>query len=235
MKKWILSCSLLSLLLTPSTQAQSTFTLQNRDSFSKPPVDAPVFDAFGIPLAGTNYLAELYGGAAPDALAPAADEEGKRLAAPFRTQGYFFNFEGAFVRSVPPRAWAWLQLRAWDARLGTNYEQVVARGLGGYGESPLFYARGGSQIHLGPPPQPLVGLQSFRLRPVTPAVLMRSVRRHGDQVVIELNEGFKRYQLQQTAALGQPWQNVGEPTTATSVTNNITGGTQFFRVVALLD
>jgi spore coat protein U-like protein len=53
--------------------------------------------------------------------------------------------------------------------------------------------------------------------------------------VIEWHPGFKRYQLQQTATMGQPWQNVGEPTTATSITNSVTSSAQFFRVIGLLE
>ncbi|MBX3744753.1 MAG: hypothetical protein KF833_05540 [Verrucomicrobiae bacterium] len=64
---------------------------------------------------------------------------------------------------------------------------------------------------------------------------MRGIRREGDQVVVEWNPGFARYQLQETAAVGQPWQDVGEPTTATSITNTIGGTTRFIRVIGLLE
>ena len=65
--------------------------------------------------------------------------------------------------------YAWLQVRAWDARLGGTYEEVMGLGIGGYGESPLFYARGNSPFADPPiPPAPLIGLQSFSLRPVVP-------------------------------------------------------------------
>jgi len=53
-----------------------------------------------------------------------------------------------------------------DARLGATYEDVVGRGLGSYGESPLFYAQGGDPYNQFPIPGRLVGLQSFSLRPV---------------------------------------------------------------------
>lgn len=48
------------MLLILSTKAQSTFAFYNRSANGV--IDAPVFDAKGAPLAGTNYLAELYGG-----------------------------------------------------------------------------------------------------------------------------------------------------------------------------
>jgi len=60
-------------------------------------------------------------------------------------------------------------VRAWDAQLGTTYEAVAGLAIGGYGESPLFYAQGGVPL-ITPPSLPgaLIGLQSFSLRPVVP-------------------------------------------------------------------
>lgn len=72
------------------------------------------------------------------------------------------------INTVPPRGWAWLQVRAWDARLGATYEDVEALDVGGYGESRLFYAQGGSQLGLPTLPGPLIGLQSFSVRAVVP-------------------------------------------------------------------
>jgi hypothetical protein len=230
----ILHCALLNLLLPWPGFGQAAFALRNR--YALYGVNAPVFDAQGVPLEGTNYLVELSGGPRPDALTPARDDTQSRIIVPFGTQGYFsYGLTEVFIPTVQGFGWAWLQVRAWDVRLGATYEETAARGLGGYGESPLFYAQGGIAGHLGPPPQPLVGLRSFRLRPTTMAVLMRSIRQQGDQVVVEWNPGFKRYQLQHTPALGEPWQNLGVPTTATSVTNLISGSAEFFRVVGLLE
>ena len=62
--------------------------------------------------------------------------------------------------------WAWLQVRAWDARLAMTYEEVSALGIGGYGESAVFYQQGGDPYDiLGIPPR-LIGLQSFSLRAI---------------------------------------------------------------------
>jgi hypothetical protein len=70
------------------------------------------------------------------------------------------------VPDVSGYGWAWLQVRAWEARLGGTYEEVVALDRGGYGESPLFYAQGGDPFLALPGlPGPLIGLQSFSLRP----------------------------------------------------------------------
>ena len=236
MKLKRLSGLLLGLFCSWTVLAQSKFELANAHS---PWVNAPVFDAMGRPLSGTNYLAELWGAATPDFLAPLVliDRGNSREIVPFLDSGYFIgtsSSDALSVLTVPPGGWAWLQVRAWEARLGATYEEAVVRGLGAYGESPLFYAQGSGFSPNGILPAPLVGLQSFNLRPAT-AVLLRGIRQQGDQIVIEWNPGFKRYQLQQTAVLGQPWQNVGEPTTATSATNSISGSAQFFRVIGLLE
>jgi hypothetical protein len=54
--------------------------------------------------------------------------------------------------------------------LGVTYEQVEVRGIGGYGESKVFFARGG--FHEGVttpwPPEPPLGLQSFTVRQIIP-------------------------------------------------------------------
>jgi len=149
---------------------QTLFWFQN---YYPPLVDAPIMDAQGVRLAGSAYAAELWGGPAPDRLAPAVSYSNKeRLITPFfvgQGAGYFRNNEGsATILGVPPGGWAWLQVRAWDARLGSTYEDVVALGIGGYGESPLFYAQGSDPFDYKALPAPLIGLESFRLRPVIP-------------------------------------------------------------------
>ena len=90
--------------------------------------------------------------------------------APLIQPGYFFSPSGYLsVLSVPPLGFAWLQVRVWDTRLGATYEEVAGLGIGGYGESPLFYAQGRNPLSAPPDlPGPLIGLQSFSLRPVVP-------------------------------------------------------------------
>jgi len=127
-----------------------------------------------------------------------------------------------------------LQVRAWDARLGSTYEEVSARGIDGYGESPLFYAQGNGISPNGVLPAPLIGLRSFSLRPAL-AVLISGITRQGEQVLIEWRGGFKQYQLQKAITLGQSWQNVGDATTNLSYTASITNSNLFFRVVAFID
>jgi hypothetical protein len=146
---------------------QASFLFRNLNGDGN--VDAPVFDAGGVPLEGPRYLAELYGGATSDSLTPLVlFETGNRLIKPFATQGYVVPVDGGslVVESVLPRGSAWLQMRAWDSRLGATYEAAVTQGMGGYGESPIFYAQGGDPYDMLGGPEPLIGLQSFSLRPV---------------------------------------------------------------------
>jgi hypothetical protein len=152
---------------------QASFLL---DNLVRPGVvDAPVFTADGIPLAGKTYMAELWGGANPNSLAPLTlFPSDARIATPFLQGGYFDATAagGLSVLTAPPGGWAWLQVRAWDTRLAGTYEQVAALGLGGYGESPLLYARGGNPYDQFPEPGRLIGLQSFSLLPVVPEPAM---------------------------------------------------------------
>lgn len=156
----------LTLVVSYTASGQASFQLANR------PVNAPVFDAQGEPLSGPQYLAELWGGATADSLSPLLDiNQGlRREMAPFVSPGYFFSPAGSLsVLAVPPGGFAWLEVRVWDTRLGTTYEEVAALGIGGYGDSALFYAQGRDPFREPPElPGPLIGLQSFNLRPVIP-------------------------------------------------------------------
>ena len=64
---------------------------------------------------------------------------------------------------------------------------------------------------------------------------MRSLRTIGDQLILEWLGSAPNYQVQQTTALGQAWQNAGEPTAALSFTNTIAGTNLFFRVMGLAE
>ena len=148
------------------SQGQGTFQFQNRNTAAG--IDAPVFDAQGVRLSGNDYLADLYGGSNSNSLSATTPQ----TVAPFFTgivAGYFQNLQTALVPNVPGNTFVWLQVRAWDARLGATYEAVVALGQGGYGASPLFFALGGDPNGVPPTgPRPLIGLQSFSLLPVVP-------------------------------------------------------------------
>jgi hypothetical protein len=225
----------LGCLLGVACYGQSTFTLDNRVSRL---VDAPVFSAEGIPLEGTNYLAELWGGPAPDDLKPIIDAQTNvRVIGNFGRGGGYISVPRTagplIVPTVPAGDWAWLQLRAWDGRLGATYEAAVARGIGGVGDSPLFTGRGPRPWDYTLPGL-LIGLRSFSLRPGT-GVLVHGIRIEAGQVVVEWFGGFKQYRLQARAALDVPWQDLGAPTTNLTATVAPTDGARFFRVIGLLE
>jgi hypothetical protein len=167
----------LSLMLAWLAHGQSSFWLNN---YFNEGVNAPVYDSQGAPLVGSNYLAELWGEATTDSLTPAITYwTRQRVIIPFLTgtaAGYFYDpyagrdgTDALCVFAVPPEGWAWLQVRAWAAHLGGTYEQAVSLGLGGYGASPFFYAKGsGPGGTLPNPPAALTGLQSFNLLPEIP-------------------------------------------------------------------
>jgi hypothetical protein len=160
----LLALAVLTLLFAPRTHGDSIFLLSN---FEQNLVNAPVFDAAGVPLEGPNFLAELWGGITPESLVPAISHAvGDRLIIPFDIQGYFEDGREAQVPSLVNGGYAWLQVRAWDARLGPTYEEVAALDMGGYGESSPFYAQGKHPGDMLGTPAPLIGLESFSLRAV---------------------------------------------------------------------
>ena len=168
--KAIATFTWLCLVLSESAFSQATFVFRNwAPSLG---VDAPVFDGDGNPLFGANYVAVLYGGPTRDSLSIAQignfdmPPESFVYTPSSGEHGYFFRPDFVEIRNVACAGYAWLQVRAWDARLGSTYDEVAQLGLGGFGESDLFYARGGDGCSVtGLPPQQLIGLQSFSLVP----------------------------------------------------------------------
>jgi hypothetical protein len=234
MKRYIFA-SIGLLLVMLSTSGQTYFYISNERA-NNGMFLPPVLDSQGTPVADTNFVAELWGSATPDSLAPAlTGEPPHRVFARLVSPGHFVG-ETVVVRDMSLGGEAWLQLRVWDSRLGATYEQVAARGIGGFGESPLFYGKGTRGPFCDPPcvPGDLTGLQSFNVRAMT-GVLIREIKRHDTEVIVEWWPGFKQYQLQQTQDLNQPWQNLGPPTSATSSTNAIAHPSQHFRVIGLTE
>lgn len=132
---------------------------------------APIYDAKGTPLAGDSYLADIVVGLTPDSLEPVYEwVSAKPLQpAPFRlsTPGFFVG-AGVIAANVQPGIPAWIQVRAWDARLGSTYDEVTALGLGGYGQSKLFQEIGTSTFFSFYPGATLTHLESFSLSPIVP-------------------------------------------------------------------
>jgi len=133
-------------------------------------IDAKVLAADGLtPLAGTAYLAQLYGGLSPDALAPLGDP------LPFRTgaaAGYTASTGADPVRQVPGAAAGgaiYLQMRAWESAYGNTYEQARASGAQ-TGQSTIVAATASGA---GVLPVDLIGLNTFKLGPPDPAIVQQ--------------------------------------------------------------
>ena len=82
--------------------------------------------------------------------------------------GYFRHLDYVQSPRFDSVGHSWLQVRAWDSTLGSSYEEVVARGLGGYGQSAAFIAWGTVDSDILGVPLPMVGLKSFSIAPVVP-------------------------------------------------------------------
>ena len=162
------------ILISRSVMCQSTYVFQNWNP--NVGLDAPVFDADGNRLFGSNYVAMLYGGPTADFLVPAVSPVYEAVPPmPFTFglggAGYFrlMGVEYGYVQIPigPCGGLEWLQVRAWDLRVAPTYEQAVSLGMGGYGASSLFQLQGGAPCAVnGDIPRYLVGLQSFSLQPV---------------------------------------------------------------------
>lgn len=161
------STGLLCLIMAAlSSHAQGTFRLSNTISLIGN--NAPVLDAKGSPLWGSEWRVELYGGAVADSLSPvfAWHNFGREIIS-LRSPGYFDSGSDVGVIGVPGGGQAWVQVRVWSAALGATYEETSALGLGGYGESVMLHLRA-SDYDAHQLAAPLVGLQSFSVRPIVP-------------------------------------------------------------------
>ncbi|MBM3878814.1 MAG: PEP-CTERM sorting domain-containing protein [Verrucomicrobia bacterium] len=124
-------------------------------------VYAPIF-CNNLQLAGSAWLAQLYGGPTEDSLSPVG------AALPFRTGAASGFIQSAGVHTartipdIPPGGAAVVEIRVWEAAKGATYEEARAAG-GRYAHSyPVFLARTGDPTTTPPGlPVPLVGLQSF--------------------------------------------------------------------------
>ncbi|MCL5098977.1 MAG: hypothetical protein M1608_15865 [Candidatus Omnitrophica bacterium] len=121
-------------------------------------LDSPVFASDGERLSGPNYLAALYAGPNMDSLTLVDT-------APFLTgamAGYFRD-PGQVFAPVAAGDFGWLQVTAWDARLGPTFEAAKARDIGGYGYSAVFQQQSGGAGAPPTLPAALLGMKSFRL------------------------------------------------------------------------
>lgn len=144
------------------TNSGGTFVLANEYRSGPVTNKAPVFSINGItPVAGTNFVAQLYLGSTLALLRPVGTPSAFSGSGPLA--GYF---RSALVTSptVPSGSTAFAQVRVWDVNRGVSYEE--ARALGGvFGKSGILQLTAGSVSS----PSQLVGLQSFSLKAGLPS------------------------------------------------------------------
>lgn len=118
-------------------------------------VDAPVTDDRGLRVTGPEFLAQLWGAAPGQPLAPVG------AAIPFGTAenaGYFSDIVSRVIPGILPGQVAQVEVRGWDPRAGTTYEQAAENG-GLHGAQALSVILGGGNL----PPASLLGMQPFSL------------------------------------------------------------------------
>ncbi len=118
-----------------SAYGQGT-TLQFCNSCLTSPPDRLVRDVNGNPLAGTNYVAQLYIGSGPDNLMPTTEAPAR-----FRNAGAPLpgTWQPKTVRlfAISPGP-IYMQVRVWDSSVAAVYDQAAASGTGQYGRSEAF-------------------------------------------------------------------------------------------------
>jgi hypothetical protein len=141
--------------------------------------NAPIYDVDGATrLAGPQFVAQVYAGAAPDILRPV----GAVIVFP---SGMFAGYLRGIMRTIPdvaPMQLAYVQVRAWEGAWGATYEAARAKG-GKYGFSSIASVRASSFNNM-------VRLRSFSLRAGEP-FFVTGVLSIGDQ----LPDGTQQYVL----------------------------------------
>ena len=125
------------LLLTTVALGQGSVFFRNKILGQVGGVDVPFFDDQGVPLEGSNYVAQLYAWKAGDGFQPVGDP------VPFATNGYFYGAEVVvpFVQGCSP---AWVQVLAWEAQGGTTFDQAALAGVWTGVSAVLFLPQTGS-------------------------------------------------------------------------------------------
>ncbi len=149
----------------PPTGTGGALNFANRGAQSG--IDAKVFEPGGVtPLAGSNYLAQLYGAPCDRESSFVAIDKPK----PFRT-GVAAGYVTATSVTLPhvgPRQPVYVQMRCWEASSPT-YEHAEAHGAA-LGKSAVIRVVTGGQTPGGfaVVPTDLIGLKSFSLIPAKP-------------------------------------------------------------------
>lgn len=120
------------------THAQSVTVRFSQAGLPTPP-DRLVRDVNGTPLAGTNYVAQLYvGGGMPDSFLPITAEPA-RFRSPNTTMPGTWQDGGPRQITPPQPEPIVLQVRVWDLLAGSTYEEASQSTTGAqYGKSEAF-------------------------------------------------------------------------------------------------
>lgn len=132
--------------------AQGQISVGNRVSGK---VDAPITDDKGAKLDGAAYLAQAYVGKTADSLAPVGTAQAFRVG----TAAGYITTTAVTVAGAPDGTALFVQLRAWEAAGGANYEAAYAAGkLAGFSNTISMTAAEAPNL-----PPSMAGLQSFAL------------------------------------------------------------------------
>ena len=138
--------------------AGALVTFSNRSASTG--LDAPVLGLDGVTrLSGSRYVAQLWGGATTNTLAPLGDPVQFLTGA---NAGYWDPGTNSW-RAIPdlaPGATAFVQIRVWDASSSSTYEEATKHGVFGHSRI-LEIVTGGEGT--GNAPASLEGLLSFQL------------------------------------------------------------------------
>jgi hypothetical protein len=118
-----------------SASGQGT-TLQFCNSCLPSPPDRLVRDVNGNPLAGTNYVAQLYIGPGPDNLMPTTGSPARFRAVGAPLPGTW-QPKTVHILGWPPGP-IYMQVRVWDTTVAQTYEQAAASPGGQFGRSEAF-------------------------------------------------------------------------------------------------
>jgi len=118
---------------------------------------APVSDVNGVTLLiGTNYLAQLYAGSTPSSVNAVG---GAVKFSSIPSKAGIFTGANRQIADVGVGQTAYVQIRAWDSKTGSSYEEALARG-GRVGKSNISPVAAGDAFA----PTPVIHLQDFSLR-----------------------------------------------------------------------
>jgi hypothetical protein len=147
------------LSLAPPTTGGGQIYFANRQYLFGVTNNAPVFDFDGVmPLAGPDFLAQLYAGLTPESLRPVG-----------QPQPFLHGFQAGYIATVLvtlpdilPGAQAYAQIRAWESAQGASYEEARAWG-GRSGASAILPVTTTGGPSPGPTDGVLLGLESFNV------------------------------------------------------------------------